>query len=242
MEENYAVVLADQKIKNAFLQVADEATYTREIIFAKQIFDSSDYLKKCDPNSIRNAIFNVALVGATLNPALHQAYLVPRKGKACLDISYRGLVKIATESGGVLDVDATVVHEKDTFYYEQGLEPKLQHIPFLDGDPGKLTFVYAKALLPPFPPGIQKFIVLSAKEIEKIKKTSAAASGPWLEWEEEMARKTAVKKLYKLLPQSDRMSTAVSVINEHEGLANTGRKAKEVADRFKEEDTVAGIQ
>lgn len=238
MAEEYAVVLGDQKIKNAFLQVADEATYTRELIFAKQVFDGNDYLRKCDPNSIRNAIFNIALTGATLNPALHQAYLVPRGNKCVLDISYRGLVKIATDSGGVLDVDATVVHEKDTFYYEQGLEPKLQHIPCLEGDPGKMTFVYAKAILPPFPPGIIKFIVLSAKEIEKVKKTSSAKNGPWLEWEEEMARKTAVKKLYKLLPQSDWMSTAVSVLNEHEGI-EPGRKAKEVMERFDDKEKVA---
>lgn len=230
MAVDYEVVLADPKIKNAFLQVADEQTYIKEIIFAKQALDRSETLQKCQKESLRNAIFNIALTGATLNPALHQAYLVPRKGKACLDLSYRGLVKIATESGGVIDVDATVVHDKDDFYYEQGLYPILKHIPFIEGEPGSLKFVYAIATLHN---NVKKFIVLSKEEIEKVKATSEAKTGPWVQWYEEMARKTAVKKLYKLLPQTDRMSTAVSVLNEHEGLeTNSQEKAKEVMNRF----------
>lgn len=232
---NYDVVVYDQKVKDSFIKVTDEKTYLTEIIFAYQAISESEYLQKCSPESLRSAIVNIALTGVTLNPLLHQAYIVPRKGKACLDISYRGLVKIATDGGGVLDVDATVVHEKDVFQYEQGLNPILKHIPCLDDDPGKPTFVYAKAILPPFPPGITKFIVLSAKEIEKVKKTSAAGSGPWLTWEEEMWRKTAVKKLSKLLPLSDRLALAVSVLNEHEGI-EPGRKAKEVMNRFADDD------
>jgi recombination protein RecT len=227
---DYEIVLGDAKIKNAFLQVANEDTYFKEIIFAKQVLDNSDALQKCDKNSLRSAIFNIALTGATLNPALHQAYLVPRKGKVCLDISYRGLVKIATDSGGVIDVDATVVRDHDEFYYEQGLTPALKHIPCIEGDPGGFKFVYAIATLHN---GIKKFIVLSKDEIEKVKATSQAKSGPWSEWYDEMARKTAVKKLYKLLPQTDRMSTAVSVLNEHEGLSKDSQvKALEVMKRF----------
>jgi recombinational DNA repair protein RecT len=56
------------------------------------------------------------------------------------------------------------------------------------------------------------------QDIDKVKATSKASSGPWVEWPEEMMRKTAVKKLYKLLPQTDRMSQAVSIVNEQEGL------------------------
>lgn len=224
----YETAIYDAKVKDAFLKVADETTYLKEIIFAYQAVKGSEHLQACSPESLRNAVVNVALTGATLNPALHQAYLVPRKGKACLDISYRGLVKIATESRGVYDVDAVVVHDKDEFHYEMGLEPVLRHIPCLDPDPGPLRFVYAIAILPG---GIKKFIVLNREEIEKVRKTSAAKSGPWVDWYEEMARKTAVKKLYKLLPQTDRMSTAVSVLNEHEGIV-VKTNAEKIQERF----------
>jgi recombination protein RecT len=234
----YEVVLADAKIKNAFLQVADEATYIKEIIFAKQALENNDALQKCSKESLRNALFNICLTGATLNPSLQQAFLIPRKGKVCLDFSYRGLCKIAVDSGSVYDIDATVVYEKDEFYYEMGLYPTLKHIPSIEGDPGKPRFVYAVAILHH---NIKKFIVLTADEIDKIKKSSIAftkgSDTPWKgDFEPEMWRKTAVKKIYKLLPQTEKMSIATAVLNEHEGLdRNSQEKAKEVMKRFEPE-------
>ena len=226
----YEVVVYDEKIKAKWLEVADEKTYAREIVFAIQAIRGSEALQKCDPQSLRNAIVNVGMIGVTLNPGLHQAFIVPRKGKACLDLSFRGMVRIATEGGGVVDIDATVVHEKDQFFYEQGLNPVLKHIPSLEDDPGKFKLVYAIATLPG---GMKKFIVLNEKEIEKVRATSQAKQGPWMEWYEEMARKTAVKKLFKLLPSNEKMSNAISVINEHEGLvAKDEAKAKDIMKRF----------
>lgn len=226
----WEVAVYDPKVKQSFIELVGEKAYLREIILAYQIVKGSEPLQKCSVESIRSAIINVALVGATLNPGLQQAFLVPRKGKACLDLSFRGLVRIATESGGVTDIDATVVHEQDQFYYEQGMDPVLKHIPSLEDDPGRFKFVYAIATLPG---GMKKFIVLNEKEIEKVKATSAAKQGPWIEWYEEMARKTAVKKLFKLLPSNEKMAQAVSVINEHEGLvAKDEAKAKDIMKRF----------
>lgn len=231
----YEGAIYDKAVKQNFVKLVGEDKYLKEIIFAVQTVRESDSLQKCAPNSLKNAIMNIALTGASLNPTLQQAYLIPRKGKCCLDFSYRGLCKIATDSGGVYDIDATVVHEKDFFDYEMGLDPYLKHKPSLDPDPGPPIYVYAVAILPPG--NIKKFIVLNKKEIEKVKKTSQAKSGPWVEWEEEMWRKTAVKKLYKLLPQTERMSTAVAVLNAHEGLAKPS-KAEELEKRmgFNNED------
>lgn len=218
------------RAKDAFVRVAGEDKWNREVVFALQSIRASDALQKSDPESIRNAVVNIALTGASLNPALQQAFLIPRKGKACLDFSYRGLAKIAVDSGGVVDIDATVVYEKDDFYYEMGLNPVLHHVPFLNGDRGKMKYVYAVAVLPN---GLRKFIVLDAKEIEKIKKVSAYGNaGPWKDWEAEMWRKSAVKKLYKLLPQTDRMSTAVSLSNEAEVELRNNKKAEDVVSRF----------
>ncbi|MFA5379401.1 MAG: recombinase RecT [Dehalococcoidia bacterium] len=231
------------RAKDAFVRVAGEDKWNREVVFALQAIRASDALQKSDPESIKNAVVNIALTGASLNPALQQAFLIPRKGKACLDFSYRGLSKIAVDSGGVVDIDATVVYENDDFYYEMGLHPVLHHVPCLGGDRGKMKYVYAVAVLPS---GLRKFIVLDAKEIEKIKKVSAYGNaGPWKEWESEMWRKSAVKKLYKLLPQTDRMSTAVSLSNEAEVELRNNKKADDVVSRFvqtKPEDAIEMIE
>ena len=214
--------------KESFLAVvADEKRWTKEAMFAIQILrNNATAFEKVEPDSIKNAVTNLALTGATLNPALAQAYLVPRGNKCCLDISYRGLVKIAVDSGSVLDVDATVVNEKDVFDYEMGLNPRLIHKPSLEPDPGKPIFVYAVAVLTS---GLKKFIVLNMKEIEKVRATSKAKFGPWVDWTEEMMRKTAVKKLYKLLPQSDSMGTAIAIVNEQEGLVDQRAEQAQIA-------------
>lgn len=222
--------------KDAFIKVGGEDKWNREVVFALQVIRANDGLQKCDPDSIKNSVVNIALTGASLNPALQQAFLIPRKGKCCLDFSYRGLAKIAVDSGGVVDIDATVVHENDEFYYEMGMNPVLKHVPNLDGDRGKMKYVYAVAVLPS---GLRKFIVLDAKEIEKIKKSSSYGdAGPWKNWEGEMWRKSAVKKLYKLLPQTDRMSTAVTLSNEAEVEFKSTRKAEEVVKRFQKPEMV----
>jgi recombination protein RecT len=229
--EKYEVAVADPKIKARFLEVVNEKDYNREINFAVQAIRGNDLLQKCDEQSIKNAIVNVALTGATLNPALQQAYLIPRKGKCCLDFSYRGLCKIAVDSTSVYDIDATAVFEGDDFYYEMGLQPVLSHIPKMHDDDKdkKVIAAYAIATLHH---GIKKFVVLDKEKIARARKSSQYAA-VWNAHPDEMAKKTAVKLLYKMLPQSERMSTAVSAINEHEGLSKKDEaKAQDVMKRF----------
>ena len=73
-------------------------TWAKESQFAMQIFQKNDFLTKTaigNPVSAQNAIINVAAIGITLNPASKLAYLVPRDGMVCLDISYMGLLHLA---------------------------------------------------------------------------------------------------------------------------------------------------
>lgn len=229
---DYLPIIYDKKIKDRFLEMTTETAYNREVIFAKQAFDGSDLLQKCAPESIRNSIVNIALTGASLNPVLQQSYLIPRKGKCCLDFSYRGLCKIAIDSGSVYDIDAVPVFEGDEFYYEMGLNPALIHKPKMhtDAKDKKLIAVYAIAVLHH---GIKKFVVLDKEKIERARKSSQADL-VWKAHYDEMAKKTAVKLLYKLLPQSEKMSLAISSLNEHEGIdVNSQDKAQEVMNRFK---------
>ena len=233
----YELAIYDLKVKDRFLETVGEKAWNKEVIFAIQAMHGSPALQKCSPMSIKSAVVNIALTGATLNPVLQQAFLIPRKGKCCLDFGYRGLCKIATDAGGVIDVDATVVYEKDTFDYEMGLCPYLKHKPCLETDRGEMVFVYAIAILPD---NIKKFIVLPKTEIDEIKKTSKAYTSdkesPWEgAFEAEMWRKSAVKKLYKYLPQTERMSTAVHVLNQHEGLKKDEfSTATELMERFED--------
>ncbi|EPS8032343.1 hypothetical protein ACVHWV_004580, partial [Escherichia coli] len=70
-------------------------TWAKESQFAIQQFQKNDFLAKtaqANLPSAQNAIINVAAIGITLNPSSKLAYLVPRGGAVCLDISYMGLL------------------------------------------------------------------------------------------------------------------------------------------------------
>ena len=78
-ENSFQNVLVDKSIN-----------FEREAGFAIQILTSGDFIAKLavgDRQSVVNAVTNIAAIGISLNPAKKQAYLVPRKGKICLDIS-----------------------------------------------------------------------------------------------------------------------------------------------------------
>jgi recombination protein RecT len=148
----------------------------------------------------------------------------------CLDFSYRGLASLAIDTGAVLDMDATAVHKEDFFSYEMGLEPKLVHKPSMEQDAGATTHVYAIAILKN---GIRKFIVLTKAEVEKVRQSSQAPNSPmWKGWWDEGARKTAIKKLYKLLPQNEKMSEAIEIINKHEGIDFDAKPESELEKRL----------
>jgi recombination protein RecT len=236
--------------KDAFLQVMDEKKWSTEIMFAMQVLRGNELLQKADQQSIKNAIVNVALTGTTLNPAKGMAYLVPRDGKCCLDLSYRGLAGIAMDSGSVKHIAPKLVYTFDKFEYKE-----------IDGE---AHIVHEKNFSPPedFCKGPEKFweyIVcgyvvailhdgtkiitepLPKWKLEKAMKTSKTSSGktPWRTHPDEMCLKTLVKHSYKLLPQTDRMAEAVAILNEHEGLADRVSHAQNIMSKFADaEDAV----
>lgn len=246
-EERPRYEVAVAAAKPMFLNVVkDEQIWTKELGFAIQIVRGSEFLQKCPPQSITNAVVNLALTGVTLNPALALAYLVPRDGKCCLDFSYRGLLKIGTDSGSIKSIQANVVYDFDEFDYEEGTDQRIHFKRNLNPpddfkkDPLKafwphLVCVYSIATLHD---GSKDYMIMPKWRIEKIRDSSKAKSdkAPWGQWPEEMTRKTVIKYHYKTLPQTERMSTAVAIVNEHEGLAEKQGKASSVLGRFEPVD------
>jgi len=219
--------------KQGFMAVAkDEQLWLKELGFALQIVRGNATLKECEPDSIKTAIINVALTGLTLNPAVKRAYLVPRDGKAVLDISYQGLIYLATSSGGIRKIGAQVVYEWDEFTFEHGTEEKIMHRPSMDPPKDKLELIKkdAQAIwnhivcaysIATLNDGSRDFVVLPHWRLWKVRQSSKAISSPhspWNKWPEEMIRKTVIKYHSKTLPSSDRFAEAVSILNEHEGL------------------------
>ncbi|WP_158783705.1 RecT family recombinase [Pantoea sp. BAV 3049] len=198
--------------------VTDQSVvWAKESQFAIQLFQKNDFLAKTamsNPVSAQNAIVNVAAVGITLNPASKLAYLVPRDGMVCLDISYMGLLHLAQSAGSILWGQCKLVYSNDT-YESNGLDTAPTHKYNAFGDRGLVVGGYCTVKTPG---GDYLTEEMSLTEIKATEATSKAKNGPWKNFWEEMARKTIVKRASKYWPRAERLDNAIHVINEDEGI------------------------
>lgn len=161
----------------------------------------------CTQVSVWGAILQAAQLGLEPDGILGEAYLIPYKDTCQLIPGYKGLIKLARQSGQISTVYAKVVREKDSFRYAYGIKDVLKHVPVLTDEPGPVTHAYAVARLKD---GAVQFEVMSVKEIEAIRaRSKASKSGPWVTDFEEMAKKTVLRRLCKMLPASVELARAV---------------------------------
>ena len=167
-------------------------------------------LQDCTPESLLGAILQAAQLGLEPDGTLGQAYLVPYKTNATLQIGYRGMIELARRSGKVRRIAARVVYDGDHLEYETGLEDRLVHRPNLKRKAdAEVIAVYAVAELED---GAKVFDVLTKDEIERARSASRNRSGEiWSKYYDEMARKTAVRRLFKYLPVSVELSRALAL-------------------------------
>lgn len=199
--------------------------FSRECHFAVQHITKNKFTldtAKKDQTSLKNAIVNVAAVGLSLNPVNHYAYLVPRDGSICLDISYRGLIKLATDTGSIKWAKAVLVYTTDTFVYKGPAEKPQHDADVFSSDRGEVVGGYCIAKT-----SDEDFLIetMSLADIHEVRATSKAyASGsncPWKTFFDEMAKKTLIKRSSKTWPQNsktERLNGAIDILNQHEGL------------------------
>jgi recombination protein RecT len=169
-------------------------------------------LQQCTVPSIFRVMSQAAQVGLEPGTALGQCYIVPYKDQAQFIIGYRGYVELARRSGQVTAVSASAVYSEDEFYVERGTADTLKHIPKLTGPRGTFVFAYAVAKLAN---GAIEFDFMSKEEIDAIRgRSRAGTSGPWVTDYIEMAKKTVVRRLAKLLPMSIEAARAVEIDEE----------------------------
>ncbi|CAI1593208.1 RecT family recombinase [Serratia marcescens] len=187
-------------------------TWAKESQFAMQLFQKNDFLTKTaigNPASAQNAIINVAAIGITLNPASKLAYLVPRDGMVCLDISYMGLLHLAQATGSIKWGQCKLVYSNDT-YESNGLDSAPTHKYNAFGDRGEVVGGYCTVKTPD---GDYLTEEMSLSEIKATEATSKAKNGPWKTFWAEMARKTIVKRASKYWPRAERLDAAIEYMN-----------------------------
>lgn len=195
------------------------------IQMAAFIISGDDALKECTPRSIIGCVLRTAILG--LNPALGECYYIPRrrnvapKGQppqyvmeATFQDSYPGLVSLARRSGQVKTVFAEVVREGDEFSFQRGTSPCIIHKPTLNTDANKIA---AYAVIE-YMNGGTEFAVMSPAQVNqhRMKSPYQNANGPtgiWMEWEDSMWKKTAIREVMKIAPKSVEVSMALQTDN-----------------------------
>lgn len=192
-------------------------------------------LLQCTQESVLRALMDAAALGIRPGGLMGRGYLLPRRNnkvkpsvlECYFDPGWRGLIDIARRSGEIKSVAAHVVYAKDRFHVAFGSTPRLDHEPVLEGDRGEIVAAYAIA---EFKDGSVQTEVLTKGDIHKIRAVSAAENGPWKDWEDEMSRKSAVRRLCKYLPFDPILEKAIEVATSSDANAPMIRDAHFVPD------------
>lgn len=182
-------------------------------------------LAQCDQTSFLGAIMQCAALGLEPGGALGHCYLIPFENRRAertevqFIIGYRGMLDLARRSGQIVSLTARAVRKGDEFSYRFGVDETIHHVP-AEGDRGPITHVYAIAKLKD---GGVQFEVMSIADVHKVRDSSQGyktamryakpgqpPSTPWVEHEEPMALKTVTRRLFKWLPVSIELQSAIA--------------------------------
>lgn len=171
-----------------------------------QLLRTNPDVLQCTASSVVNACIDAAFDGLRLDG--RQAAIQPRNVKVSknperwekhavyVPMVFGIVQQILAQSNNVLALDVEVVHERDHFVYERGLNPVLEHQPLVCGDRGRIIAAYAIATMAG---GVKIPEVLLEADIKQIRAT-AETDYVWKKWEGEMAKKSAIRRIRKRLP------------------------------------------
>ncbi len=133
-----------------------------------------------------------------------------------------GILKKIRNSGELASISAHVVYSNDQFEYELGDNENIVHKPFLGEDRGKPIAVYAVAKTKD---GAIYREVMSVADVDKVRQASRAKdAGPWVQWWDEMAKKTVIRRMAKRLPSSADVDQVLASDNEASGFVQIERR------------------
>jgi recombination protein RecT len=214
------LTLRDQLQGPAFLEAVKKSLPShlkpdRFVRIALTAMTKTPKLAQCSQSSVFGCLLQLSQYG--LEPDGRRAHLIPYGDTCTLIIDWKGLAELAMRSGLVSSLHADIVHEGDIFEYNAGVV--CTHTPhFLRRDaekPAASGAVYAVYAIARFKDGSSKADVLSIDEVDAIRaRSKSGRSGPWVTDFNEMAKKTAFRRLSKWLPLSPEFRDAVEADDE----------------------------
>lgn len=204
------------EIKKAVGQTMTPERFTR---IALSLFNGNPQFWEASPTSFLSALMQSAQCGLEPNTVLGEAYVIPYKNtkqgitEVNFQVGYKGILKMALNTGLYEAIYAHEVHEGDEFSYEYGLNKNLIHKP-ADNPSTKVTHYYAVYKLKN---GGFDFVVWSRDRVEEharefsknyLYKGQINKSSVWFKNFDSMAKKTVLLDVLKYAPKSVEMARA----------------------------------
>jgi recombination protein RecT len=211
------------QVEQALPRWMDVNRFTRITMTSLQL---QPKLLDCEPISLVSAVMQLAQLGLEPDNMLGHAHLVPFRDSSVtpqvmrvqIILGYRGIIRLARNSDEIEAIEARAVFQNDTWSYRYGDRGtrSLSHRP-TEKNPGKLRASYAICR---FKGGGEVWEVCLPRHIARARGASASAENsgsPWNLHEEEMWRKTAVRRLEPFLPLTAeaRRAFAMDAAGEH---------------------------
>lgn len=190
-------------------------------------------LMGCTVQSLFGAVVHCSQLGLEPNTPQGHIYLIPfenkRKGvtEVQIVVGFKGLVDLARRSGQIVSISARARHRNDEWKMLLGTEDTIHHVP-ADGERGEVVGYYAVAKLQG---GGVQFEYMNRADVEKVRDASQGyktavrfgkTDSPWQAHFDEMAKKTVVRRLCKMLPMSIEMANLMAADERGEMGASQG--------------------
>jgi recombination protein RecT len=187
---------------------------------ALSLFNGNPQFWEASPTSFLSALMQSAQCGLEPNTVLGEAYVIPYKNnkqnitEVNFQVGYKGILKMALNTGEYEAIYAHEVREGDEFSYEYGLHKDLKHKP-ADVPSTKVTHYYAVYKLKN---GGFDFVVWSHDRIDQhardfsknyLYKGNVNTSSVWYKNFDSMAKKTVLLDVLKYAPKSVEMAKAI---------------------------------
>jgi len=192
-------------------------------------------LQKCDIASIMIAAMRVAQLRLSPDPALGQAWLIPRKGRAEFQLGWKGCLALAYRSPLVAAVRYGVVRKGEAFTWLDGRDWRLEHVPGEEGWPAAAADTLAAWAILELATGRSIPRVMFTPEILRHKGRGQGSQPAWNTDFAAMCVKTVVGDVCRRAPLGDDETRGFQL--DHLGEVGLGQPKEEAIDA---EYTVAG--
>lgn len=152
-------------------------------------------LQNCSLASIGGSLMKAVQLDLDIGEA-GECYLVPRKGECSFQISYKGLIKIAYQTGMVDLVRSEIVYQDDKFEFDIADQKILKHKP---GPKRDFAIGYYAVVSLKTGKEIVKYFTTS--QIDQRRKKSLSDHF-WKNGYDGMAQKVVVREALRLIPKS----------------------------------------